>query len=181
MKNLILAARYLNALSESLDGKDVIEASLTSLSDFISIISNSAALSSMLYSPMISIEQKKNLMTPLLEKYNNRILKNFVLLLIQKKRLVLLDAIGTLIPLEINKINNILEVRVETSVDFSDQDKKNVHELLSKRFDKIIKPVFKNTDEILGGFKVIVGDTIYDGTLENSLSRFKSSLKQKQR
>lgn len=181
MKNLILASRYLNAFSDSIDDKDALIASLSSLSELVDVVSNSVELNSMLYSPIISIEHKKNLITPLLDKYDNKVLKNFVLLLVKKKRLMLLHDINRLIPLEINKINNVLEVRVESSTEFSDEDKRVVHDVLSKRFNKTIKPVFKNTNEILGGFKVIVGDTIYDGTLENSLSKFKSSLKQKQR
>jgi F-type H+-transporting ATPase subunit delta len=179
MRNSILATRYINALLLTTDSKDKALAALNDLAEVINFISSSNELESLLYSPLVTVAQKKNLVTPLLDKYNNKTLKSFILLLIQKKRITLLSDLDQLIPNLISNYLNVLEVNVETPVNFSKEDEETIKSLLSHRFDKTINPVFTKSDKILGGFKAVVGNTIYDGTLENSFLKMKTTLKLK--
>jgi len=149
------------------------------LLEVIEITESSDELRAMLYSPLITIEQKKKLVLPLLEKFNNQYLANFIILLIEKKRIQLLGAIKPLLPKQINSIKNILEVKIHTSSSFTDEEKENVKSLLSSKFNKIIQPIFEDSSDILGGFKATVGDTVYDGRIENSFLRLKTTLKGK--
>ena len=173
MKDGILAERYLNALKNTLDESEVL-AVLDELLEIVHSIVINKPFYSLLSSPLVSEEKKFKAISELVSKTTNpsRLL-GFFKLLIQKKRVTTLSSLIVPVQQLISELSGRVNVRVEAAAAFNPSDAQVLAQYLSDVTQKTVKLEVEENPEMLGGFKAHLGDTIYDGSIQNSLSKFR--------
>ena len=91
-ENKLVAQRYAKALLELVKENNLSnEEVLNQLSDVSTSVQNSNDLNKVMCSPVISTDEKKNVLIKLFSKDNNKIVVNFLQLLVDKNKFEILD------------------------------------------------------------------------------------------
>jgi len=103
--------------------------------------------------------------------------KNLIKLLVENKRLLVLSVIASIF----EELKDKDEGVIEAEIIMADQpDKKLINNLLKsleKRFDKKIEGKVVIDKSIVGGTKIIVGDTVIDASVRGQLDNLSYTLK----
>ena len=163
----LVAERYANALLE-LAGDDKFKV-FDELNDAYISIKNSKNLSEILSSPIVSIEEKKNLLMKVFEKTSSDKILNFFKFLIDKDRFYILDAIVKEYKNIINKMNNLLSINVTSAVSLTSSDKAMIKIKLEKLLNKKTELEWAVNPEIIAGLVFEFDDNIIDNSLRHKL------------
>lgn len=103
--------------------------------------------------------------------------KNFIRLLAENKRLVLLPQISQLY--EILKANQekSVDVEITTAFEISSEISTKLAEALKKRLQREIKLATKVDQGLIGGAVIRAGDTVIDSSVRGKLSKLAESMK----
>jgi F-type H+-transporting ATPase subunit delta len=102
--------------------------------------------------------------------------RNFVMTLIENKRLSLMPWISTAFEEERKKDLGIVDVRVISAMELTPQQVENTKRMLSEKFNAKAEPVFEVDPDLIGGMKLIIGDRVIDNTIKGKLERLKKHL-----
>uniref|UniRef100_UPI004047DFF5 F0F1 ATP synthase subunit delta n=1 Tax=Aliarcobacter sp. TaxID=2321116 RepID=UPI004047DFF5 len=131
--NDLVAKRYVKAL---IDGRD--SSAINAISKELNVISSAFAdekFNSIVSSPEVSDNAKVDLIISLADEASNEILKNFIKLLGEKRRLALLPFIAKELNTQIAKMNNSYVGVVYTNQELSNDYVSSIEEQFSKKFD----------------------------------------------
>ncbi|MDR1396833.1 MAG: ATP synthase F1 subunit delta [Desulfarculales bacterium] len=177
MTNYIIAKRYARALletglesgQETLYGQQLgmIYDNFQQVPEIMQIFTN----------PAISRQERKDLWRNLLDRMNpDKIVRNFLLLLLDRKRLLYFDHI-------INYYNELLDehqgIKRASVRSVEELDASAVKELTSRLEAMVGKKIIlevKGDPSLIGGMVAQIGDLVLDGSLKNELARLKDSL-----
>lgn len=127
--------------------------------------------------PAIKISEKKSLLEELFrDKPLSLPLKLFLYLLVKNGRLMLLEDIIKVYQQMLDAHQRRLVVRVISAFPLFAQEQLLLEERLAALFNKKVKLKLKVDKALLGGIKIKVADTIYDGSLRGRLERIKAQL-----
>ena len=101
---------------------------------------------------------------------------NFLLFLIEKKRLPLLRSICESFERFYLESEGIVQAQITSSISLEKEQIKEICSYLKVKLKKEIEPQLKIDATILGGVKVKIGDVIYDYSLRFQLEKFRHSL-----
>ena len=171
----ILGRRYLDAYVNCFEKPSSL-GSLLTLQDFIDKILTTKGFYNYLLSPSVSQFDKKVSIQKVISK-DDKILSNFISLIISKNRVSLFSVLNDVIIEKINDIKNTVSADVYSSTRLTSNDKNQIAHFLEKELNKtvIINEIID--ESILAGFKIEVQKKVYDVTLDASLERLKSSFK----
>ena len=102
--------------------------------------------------------------------------ENFIRLLAEKKRLLLLPDILDLFEMDVAKESGYLSLIVTSAYLMSDVQKKETQQKLEKQFNSKCKIEFRVDEKLVGGLLVRSGNWVMDGTISGQLARLKSAL-----
>lgn len=103
-------------------------------------------------------------------------LANFIRVLAEKKRLILLPDISTLFEEALAKKSGYLSLVVTSAFDMDDNQKNQTKERLAKKLNSKLNIVFNVDKKIIGGLLVRSGNWVLDDTTAGKLRRLKSAL-----
>lgn len=171
----ILGRRYLDAYVNCFEKQSPL-GSLLTLQDFIDKILSTKGFYNYLLSPSVSQFDKKAAIQEVISK-DEKILINFISLIISKNRVSLFSVLNEVIVEKINDLKNTVSADVYSSTRLTSNDKTQIVHFLEKKLNKsvIINEIID--ESILAGFKIEVQKKVYDVTLDASLERLKSSFK----
>ena len=106
----------------------------------------------------------------------SRILRNFVAVLIDHRRISLLPAIARQVEVELNERLGLALAEVTTARPLQDQQKRALETRVSAVTGKKIRARYATDAALLGGAVVKVGSTVYDGSVRGQLERMKAEL-----
>lgn len=167
-ENRIVAQRYAQALLEFADDKYPKEQILNDISDIQKSYLQSDDLQRVMTSPVISQEDKKELLTKIFKDVNVLIL-NFLKLLVDKNRFGIFSSIVKEYKNEINKMNNLLGIKVFSAIELTDSEKAMIKVKLEKNLKKEIELDWAVDNELIGGLLFESGDNIIDCSLKKKL------------
>ncbi|MBF0297502.1 MAG: ATP synthase F1 subunit delta [Oligoflexia bacterium] len=132
----------------------------------------------LLFLDVFSINEKKIVVTSILEKLPlSKLLKNFILFLVEENRIKILPEIYQrfVAQNELNRgqIEGTIEGNIQTiPTEDIEEIKKYVKEKIS------LNPIlnYKINKDLIGGYRVIVGDFLLDATVDFQLKRLKESI-----
>ena len=148
----LIAKRYARALSMAT--KDV--KSLVVKLDILSEALSNKEVSEVLLSPIIDSGKKTDMVLSVLKKDKDKVLKNFIKVLGEKKRLDLIPAITKVLNADIQKESNVYEGVLKSSKNLGDKDIKKLEKTLSNYTGATIKLIQEDSD--LDGLRVSVDD-----------------------
>ncbi|MBQ7456441.1 MAG: F0F1 ATP synthase subunit delta [Desulfovibrio sp.] len=180
MINTVVARRYANAifaLSEK-EGDAVLTKRGKCLADLKDIIAETPGLDLTLKSPVVRVEEKKAVLSKLLDALGaDKIVKNFCYLLADKERLAFLRDIAARYSELLDTKQGIVRGRVTTAIALSNDEKKSIRDELSKKCGGTIELDFAEDASILGGMVLHMGDRVLDASLRAQLSILRETFK----
>jgi F-type H+-transporting ATPase subunit delta len=148
----LIAKRYAKALSMAT--KDV--KSLVAKLDVLSEALSNKEVSEVLLSPIVDSDKKTDMVLSVLKKDKDGILKNFIKVLGEKKRLDLIPAITKVLNAEIQKESNVYEGVLKSSKELDEKEIKKLEKTLSNYTGAKIKLNQEKSE--LDGLRVSVDD-----------------------
>lgn len=168
-ENKLVSERYAQALlelvSDNLSKEDILKALL----DITESVKGSGDLNKVMTSPVISNDEKKNVISKLFENTTNKVILNFLKLLVDKNRFSMLESITKEYKNEINRLNNLLSINVTSAIDLTEDEKSAIKDKLSNILNKNIELEWATNPDIIAGLVFEVGDNIIDNSLRHKL------------
>lgn len=174
-RDTIVAKRYAKALFEvALQQQKVLETE-QELRAVVAALTGDAEIGKFIASPNISDEAKRGVLhTSLDGKVSEPVLRT-VVLLIERGRVDLLDALlDDYVKIEGESLG-IADAIVYSTYALNDEEKEAVAREFGGRVNKQVRIENIVDPTLLGGLKVAIGDTIYDGSLAGKLERLEQS------
>jgi len=177
MLNKKIARRYAQALIEIGKENNRVEEFKAELENFSDLLKKFPGFQNALLSPLYSAEDLKKTILGVAEKINlSETIKNFLCLLVDKRRIQYFSAILELYEDLTYQISGYVKARVITARPLSAGDfesiKKSLEDITQKKvlLNSVVEP------QIIGGVIAEVGDKIFDGSIRNQLQRIGETL-----
>ena len=176
MTRASISKRYARALAESV-GDDELEAVAAELAGLVGLFSDHPEVMQFASNRAIERETRERFLESILDRLDLRpITRRFVLVLVDRGRIDLLEQISSsfaeLVDLRLNRA----EALVTTAVPLGDKRKKRLCSRLSELTGKTIRLRERHDPSILGGVVVQLGTRAIDGSVESSLSKMRKEL-----
>ncbi len=176
IKNKKISRTYSNALISTAKDANKCQNVLDDLFFVKELINTNSELSTLLYSPVVSLNDKKDIMTKLLNNRVDKITLDFILLLLDNNRINALDETLNQYLKTYNKINNIITPLIISAVDLDENQKNKIVEKLKEKLLKTIKPDYLVNPDIIGGLVIEIEDKTLDFSLKSKFDDMKKEL-----
>lgn len=175
MKSVSL--QYANALADVALVQGAADAALKQLSDFGAAYAVSADLRNFLTSPGVPREAKHGVIEKIAARLGaGKIIRNFLFVVSDHQRTHLLPEITSAFEEVVRQRQGIAEAEISSAVELSAAQKKRFTQTLERITGKKIEATYSLDPALLGGAVIRVGDTIYDGSVRNSLNELRARL-----
>ena len=168
-----LDRRYALAIYKVAEEKGKVEQYLEELRNIVALIKQDNDFQELIKHPQVSTESKKKLFTQLFKGKIDDDLLSFLIVLIEKGRILQLP--GKL--REMEKIylenNNEVVAKVKTVIPLVDEERKSLIGKLEKKFNKKVLLEEHIDSSIIGGVYVQVDNEVIDGTVKSKLEEMK--------
>ncbi len=180
-----LARRYARALADIVFAakvpaerlRDELQKAKQSLIDFAALLRENANLHNVLANPAVSREQKQALLNRLRDLLKMpTITRNFLGVLLEHRRLDLLDTILGAFDEEVYARLGVVPVEVTTAISLNPTQKKELGARLEALTGGQVEMRFREDTAILAGGVARLGSTVYDGSLRAQLRRLQQQL-----
>ena len=169
--------QYANALADIALEQGAVGPVIEQLSDFTAAYSSFAELRNFFASPATSKEQKRGVAEKISARLGvSNIARNFLFVVIDHQRTPELPEILETFQNVLRERQGIAETEVFSAAALKDAQKKEITQMLERVTGKKIEAKFSLDANLLGGVRVRVGDTIYDGSLRNRLDGLRERL-----
>lgn len=172
----LVEKRYAQALME-LSEKDI-ESTRQELEDFVSIYNTDKEFSNFLLDPRIKADLKQAAIKNIFSDKFSKNMVNFILLLIDKKRIKNVPEIYEQLVCLINDRLNILDMTIITIEPLEEQQLYSIKEKFRNKYNAGGVNATQIIDtSIIGGIKVIIGDKVYDGSIKGRIESLTEMVK----
>lgn len=176
-KNNLIAKRYSDALLNLVkeNNSDISDIN-SQLKSILESVKNSAELTTFMENPVISSEDKKEVISNLLSGKVDNTLINFIKLLIDKERFSAFAEIVEMFDNEVANINNVQKVNVTSAIELNDNLKNRLIEKLSSKLNKNIELLTEINPEIIAGLVIKIDDNVIDMSLKHKFEEMKKQM-----
>ena len=169
-KNTLIAQRYSDALVEiAQEGKLTYEKISTDLNLIKEILTQSKDLEEFLTNPIISTENKKEVIEKVFAKEIDSLIMNFLKILVDKNRFDSFNEILEAFNKSLDNKNNIIRVQVTSAVEISNELKKRLKIKLEEKLKKNVVLELDVNINIIAGLLIKIGDNVIDMSLRHKL------------
>jgi F-type H+-transporting ATPase subunit delta len=128
-------------------------------------------------SPAIAGDEKRGLLDAIVKKEGiSRPVRNFVAVLIDHRRIALLEEVVEDSEKELNRRLGFAEAHITSARELSSAERRALESQVEKLTGSKIRARYGRDESILGGAIVQVGSTIYDGSVKGQLERIREEL-----
>jgi len=131
---------------------------------------------SALSNPKVSAQQKKDLFAAVAGEGMNATLKNFVSLLVDNHREVLIGSIDEQFESLKREHEKVLHARITSAQPLTDAQRADIVAALEKRYGKKIEAELDVDPQLLGGARVQVGDQVINASVRDALGQMAAAL-----
>jgi F-type H+-transporting ATPase subunit delta len=178
MSNLRIAHRYASALMALTNEQKKPAVIAEELLIVKETLDSSRELRNMLASPVIKKDKKKTIVKEVFKKKIGELVLRYLEAVVDKGREPFLQEILQQYFLLRDEELGIVRVNVQTSVEFTSKQEKDLQKQLETMTKKKIEAVFSVDKTLKGGFVARVGDTVLDGSVSRQLQIVKRKLKE---
>jgi F-type H+-transporting ATPase subunit delta len=147
------------------------------LAAFVNIVESVPALRTVWESPSVERQQKQAVLDQIITRVGaSRLLRNFIAVLIDHRRVAALPEIARQFEIDLNERLGLADAEVTSARELSAPEKRALEERIGELVGKKIRARYKTNARVLGGAMVKVGSTIYDGSIRGQLEKLKEAL-----
>lgn len=169
-KNILIADRYADALMQiAKEGKLTFEKIKTDLNLVKEILTTSKDLNDFLTNPIISIDNKKEIIDKIFGEEIDVLLINFLKVLVDKNRFNAFFEIVESYDKCLDEVNNISRIQVTSAVEMSEESKNRLKIKLEEKIRKNIVLDLNINSDIIAGLVIKIGDNVIDMSLKHKL------------
>lgn len=139
-------------------------------------IRESKELRTLLEHPLVRIDDKKQIARDLWSARVQPVVFNFICLLLDKRRILALDAIATRFHQLLADQKRQVGVTLTTAVDMGQDEVAALRQELERQWNREVILEAKVDPEILGGAVLKIGDQVVDGSVRARLDALKATL-----
>jgi len=173
----VIAQRYAGALVDVALEHSQADKVRAELSAFAAVVAESADLRNFLESPAVGREHKQAVVRKVVAKLgSSKWVTNFLQLLVDHRRVALLPQIRVAFDQVLHARMNVAEAEVTTARELTPQERDAINKALEKVLGRRVDARYSLDAELVGGARVQVGSTIYDGTVREQLNRLRARL-----
>ena len=177
-KNILIAERYAQSLIELGKNNDLSYVSIASdLATIQLILKRSHDLYEALTNPLVSIENKDEIIEAVFSKDIDVLIKSFLKILVERNRFDLIYDIIVVFNKLLDDVNNVARVEVVSAVGLNENEKNVIHEKLSEKIkDKQISVKYTVDESIIAGLIFKLGDDVLDTSVSHRLEELQKSI-----
>ncbi|MFS0750297.1 F0F1 ATP synthase subunit delta [Oceanobacillus sp. 1P07AA] len=176
MSNSVIAKRYADALFQLGNEKNSLGQLVEDFLVVRQVFTNDQKLNVFLKHPKIDSVKKKQLLAEVF-KGTDQVVINTLKLLVDRHRTSTIPSIVDHLVALVNDAKGIADATVYSIRELSTDEKEQLQASFAKRLGKTSVQITNIVDpKVLGGMKIRVGNTIYDGTVSNKLNRISRSI-----
>ncbi len=171
-----VARRYAAVLfAAARDDKAGLQAWADLVSELSQVASNPDVREAMA-DPRLGDKQRVELFTGLVKAELPQAARNFIELLVENDRLLLLPEIATQFVVLRNRHDGTAQAEITSAFELSDAQVQELVAGLEKKFGLKLKPVVTVDQSLIGGVRVAVGDQVLDTSVQAQLARMRDTL-----
>lgn len=168
------AQRYANALYQVAAENGTLTGVHEQITDIHQTIRDSRELSLFLKSPIIKVDDKKEVLMTLFESSVDPLVKGFLELIVSKGRESLLEQITEGFIRLYKKQEGIVDVQVFSAAAVPEDLDRKLRDTLERITGSRVDLFYETRPELLGGMAIQIGDTVIDGTVKHRIDQLKS-------
>jgi F-type H+-transporting ATPase subunit delta len=173
----VAAQRYATALTEAALEQGATEAVRKQLGEFLRLTQESAELKNSLANPAVELESKHGAVEEIAAHLGaNKIVRNFLLVLVDHDRIPLLPEIHKAFHNLILEREGLAEAQVTSAAQLTPAQRKELMSVLERLTGKKVEARYLVDPAVMGGAIVRIGSTIYDGSVRTQLERLRAQL-----
>src|SRR5215471_16079771 len=168
-----IASRYARAYVDVvLDLRIEPGRALDELNSMTELLTSNAELRTILGNPSVKHPAKLHLLDAIVSRMAvSRMLRNFVAVLIDHHRVAQIGEIAEKFRQELNARLGVAEAHVSSARELSREERQLLEKQIAAVTGKVVRATYSRDPSLLGGAKVRIGSTIYDGSVRGQLSR----------
>ena len=170
MTNPRLATRYAKSLLDLAVEQNQLDAVYADMKMLKGLMRSNPDFTAMLRSPVISADKKDKIIEAVIGNNLSKLTLLFTKLLTLKTRESNLPEIITAFLDQYNSLKNIQTVKLTTAMPVSDEVKNSIIEKVKKSTNSAIELETAVKEELIGGFKLEIGDTLVDASVLRDLN-----------
>lgn len=168
-----ISARYASSFLESSIEKNLLDTVSNDIDFLTSVLSKNINLRNAIQNPVIKSEIKSSILQEIFKDKIHSETLNFLLFVIKKRREELLfDVLEKFKELRDLKLG-YLNVSVISASEFSEAQKDELKNKLQKIFNKQLRMNYSIDKNLIGGFIVKAGDTVFNASIKHQLELLK--------
>lgn len=176
MSEAVVAKRYADALFQLANEKDIVEKLISELQIVKEVFTDGDEIVNFLTHPRVTNDQKVKLIDESFKACDRNVV-NTLKLLVERNRINVVTLIVDHFTELHNEANGIAAATVYSVRELSANEQTEIQTSLKKQFNKDTVSISNIVDpSLLGGLKIRVGNTIYDGSVSGKLNRIKNQL-----
>ena len=165
--------RYSRALFEVSKEANELDKVENDIKNFQHVFDSSLDIKNFIKNPTQSISQQNNFINLISDKLGfSKNLKNFFLLLIEKRRIFFVDKISESFLRICSKKRGEIKATLISSKDLSQLEIDKIGKELSETMGSVLKFDFKVDEELIGGLKLQLGSFMIDTSIKNKLKKY---------
>jgi F-type H+-transporting ATPase subunit delta len=147
------------------------------LGAFVRILESAPVLRTVWENPSVEAGQKHAVLDQIIARLGaSRMLRNFIAVLIDHRRVAALPEIARQFELDLNGRLGLADAEVISARELSGPEKQALETRVGAVTGKKVRARYKTDAKVLGGAVVKVGSTIYDGSIRGQLEKLKQEL-----
>lgn len=171
-----LDRRYALALYQVGEEKGKVEEYLRDLREICDLVYNNSEFYEVIKHPQISTAKKKSTFVNIFKGKIDEELLSFLLLLIEKDRILYLrEKLNEMEKIHLER-NNTLIAKVKSVIPLTEEQHNKLTENLQNKYDKKVVLQEEIDKSIIGGLYVRVGNDVIDGTVKSKLDEMKARM-----
>lgn len=172
-----IAAPYAQALMSVAQSNNLTEAFGDDARSIVGLLSGSEDLRNFFDNPFIQIDTKKSLVNRLLSDDTNTFFRNFLMLLVDRKRISFLEPIMRQYLSLLRDLNQTVLAEVTSAIPLSEaQEQAVIEKVVAMTNARSVELEKKVNSDLIGGVIIKVGSQVIDASLRGQLRRLSLSL-----
>jgi F-type H+-transporting ATPase subunit delta len=150
---------------------------LAEVQQISALVRDSKQLREVWETPSITAEQKRAVLDAIVKRARiSPMVRNFIAILIDKRRMKFLDDIVVQLGHELNQRLGFAEAEITATRELSADERSALEADLARAVGKKIRARYAEDRAILGGAIARVGSTVYDGSVKGQLEKIRQQL-----